>query len=54
MFKSVLELQVFKHLLCICLFFVCLKKRNFSLESEEQRLLDRLLRDGKRNGLVSI
>lgn len=34
-FRSVLELQ----------------KRDLSLEPEEQRLLDRLLRDGKRNGL---
>ena len=40
---------------CCCwilTYHVWLQKRNLSLQPEEQRLLDRLLRDGKRNGMV--
>ena len=55
MFQSMLELQVWQmpNLCGFNLFFIAqfLQKKNPSLEPEEQRLLDRLLRDGRRNGL---
>ena len=54
MFKSVLEFQVYKQVTFVHLFIVYLQKRDLSLEPEEQRLLERLLRDGKRNGLFKL
>ena len=56
MFQSTLELQVWQmiNLNFIAFIFIILQKKKPSLEPEEQRLLDRLLRDGRRNGYLIV
>lgn len=46
-FRSLKASLLYVNLLCSYM-----QKRDLKLEPEEQRLLDRLLRDGKRNGLI--